>query len=64
MRILLIAPQPFYTQRGTPIAVRLLAEEIGRQGHEVDLLTYWEGEDVDIPRAQAARFTEAAPCRT
>lgn len=55
MRILLIAPQPFYTQRGTPIAVRLLAEEIGRQGHDVDLLTYWEGEDVDIPRVTIIR---------
>jgi glycosyltransferase involved in cell wall biosynthesis len=55
MNVLLIAPQPFYTQRGTPIAVRLLAEEIARLGNTVDLLTYWEGEDVDIPGVKIVR---------
>lgn len=49
MRILLVAAQPFYTQRGTPIAVRLLATEMARAGHEVDLLTYWEGQEIEIP---------------
>ena len=57
MRILLIAAQPFYTQRGTPIAVRLLATELSGMGHEVDLLTYWEGEDVDIPGVTIIRAT-------
>ncbi|MGZ8253377.1 MAG: glycosyltransferase [Burkholderiaceae bacterium] len=48
MRILLIAPQPFYTERGTPIAVRLAATVLVRAGHEVDLLCYPEGEDVAL----------------
>ena len=26
MKILLVAPQPFYRERGTPIAVRVLVE--------------------------------------
>lgn len=48
MRILLIAPQPFYTERGTPIAVRLAATVLVRAGHAVDLLCYHEGDDVAL----------------
>lgn len=48
MRILLVAPQPFYQERGTPIAVRMLAETLCGQGHAVDLLTYHEGANLDI----------------
>lgn len=48
MNILLIAPQPFYQERGTPIAVRLLIEALCHAGHKVELLTYHEGEDVQI----------------
>ena len=48
MRILLVAPQPFYQERGTPIAVRMLVEALCGQGHAVDLLTYHEGADLDI----------------
>lgn len=48
MRILVLAPQPFFAERGTPIAVRSLVEELNEMGHEVDLLTYHEGEDVDL----------------
>jgi glycosyltransferase involved in cell wall biosynthesis len=49
MRILLVAPQPFYRERGTPIAVRLLTEELCVLGHQVDLLVYHDGADVAIP---------------
>jgi glycosyltransferase involved in cell wall biosynthesis len=48
MRILLVAPQPFYQERGTPIAVRMLVEALCGQGHAVDLLTYHEGADLEI----------------
>ena len=41
--ILLVAPQPFFVERGTPIAVRLLAQTLVEQGHSVDLLTYHDG---------------------
>lgn len=41
--VLILAPQPFYQERGTPIAVRLLAEELADTGYSVDLLTYHEG---------------------
>jgi glycosyltransferase involved in cell wall biosynthesis len=49
MKILFLAPQPFYTERGTPIAVRLAVSSLCRAGHQVDLLTYPEGEDIAIP---------------
>lgn len=45
MKILLIAPQPYYAERGTPIAVRLLARTLAEQGHTVDLLAYPFGDD-------------------
>ncbi len=46
MRILFLAPHPFYQERGTPIAVNLLLEALSQAGHTVDLLTYHEGSDV------------------
>ena len=47
--ILILAPQPFFQNRGTPIAVRLLAEELARLGHEIHLLVFHEGEKIAIP---------------
>lgn len=55
MKILLVAPQPFYSERGTPIAVRLLATTLCEAGHEVDLLVYHDGEDVALPNLRLLR---------
>lgn len=55
MKILLVAPQPFYQERGTPIAVRLLVETLCGMGHQVDLLVYHEGEDIEIPGMRLIR---------
>ena len=49
MRILLIAPQPFFAQRGTPINVRQMAQTLSEAGHEVHLATYPMGEAVEMP---------------
>ena len=49
MRILLLAPQPFFQARGTPIAVKTVLEFLSSRGHIVDALTYHEGSDIDIP---------------
>lgn len=49
MRVLFIAPQPFFVERGTPIAVRHAVEAICAGGHEVDLLTLPGERDVQIP---------------
>lgn len=55
MRILLLAPQPFFTERGTPIAIRALAAALCQQGHAVDLLTLHQGEDIAIPGMRLLR---------
>lgn len=54
-RVLVIAPHPFYMERGTPIACRLLCETLCDAGNEVDLLTYPLGENIDYPRLQIFR---------
>ena len=48
-RILVVAPQPFYEDRGTPIAVRQVLQALGELGRSVDLLTFPIGSDVGIP---------------
>ncbi len=48
MNILVLAPQPFFQNRGTPIATRQLLEVLSAQGHTLDVLAYHEGEDVNI----------------
>lgn len=48
-RILVIAPQPFYADRGTPIAVRSVLEALSERGDKIDLLTYPLGETIQLP---------------
>lgn len=45
MKILLLAPHPFYQERGTPIAVDLLVRRLSDRGDHVDILTFHEGRD-------------------
>ena len=56
----MIAPQPFFEPRGTPISVRQRATGLTKLGHEVDLATYHIGEDVNIPGLEIFR-TPAIP---
>ncbi len=57
MRILVLAPQPFFQERGTPIAVRLASEVLAaRSDEKVDLLTYHEGKDLEIPNVKHHRI--------
>ena len=49
MKILMVAPQPFFTPRGTPFSVYYRTMVTCELGHEVDLLTYGQGDDVEIP---------------
>ncbi len=57
LKVLLIAPQPFFQDRGTPIAVRMAAEAIGADGHQVDLLTLPFGRDITIPNVRVHRVS-------
>jgi len=49
MKVLLLAPQPFFEDRGTPIAVDLILRVLSEEGHEVNVLTYHEGSDRSYP---------------
>lgn len=55
MRILFIAPQPFFRVRGTPINVRNVVGVLGEAGHEVDLLCYPWGEELTIRGVRIVR---------
>src|SRR5919112_1243404 len=54
-RILVVAPQPFYQDRGTPIALRQVLQALGELGRPVDLVTYPVGTDVTIPSLRVYR---------
>jgi glycosyltransferase involved in cell wall biosynthesis len=49
LRVLLVAPQPFFAQRGTPINVRQMVQTLCEAGCEVHLATYPMGAPVSIP---------------
>jgi len=55
MRVLLLAPHPFFQARGTPIAVDLLLRVLSSKGHEVDVVTFPEGEDRVYPNVRIHR---------
>jgi len=55
MKALVIAPQPFFTPRGTPFSVYYRTMISAELGLEIDLLTYGEGQDVDIPGVRILR---------
>lgn len=60
MKALVIAPQPFFTPRGTPFSVYYRTMISAELGVEIDLLTYGEGQDVDIPGVRILRIPRFA----
>jgi hypothetical protein len=56
MKILLLAPEPFYQDRGTPIAVSLVLRVLSERGDEVDVVTYHEGRDVKFQHVTLHRI--------
>jgi glycosyltransferase involved in cell wall biosynthesis len=55
MRILMIAPEPFFEPRGTPFSEYHRIRALTDLGHEVDLVTYPFGQDVAIPGLRVFR---------
>jgi glycosyltransferase involved in cell wall biosynthesis len=49
LRILFLAPQPFLEVRGTPLAVLAMLRALGGLGHQVELLSYPQGDAVALP---------------
>jgi Glycosyltransferase Family 4 len=56
LKILLLAPCPFYQNRGTPIAIHLAARVLGEAGHQIHILTYPEGETLSVPNVSISRI--------
>lgn len=56
MRAFSISPQPFFTPRGTPFSVYYRTLVMAELGVDIDLLTYGEGADVDIPGVRIIRI--------
>ena len=47
--VLVVAPQPFYEDRGTPIAVLQVVQALSELGYRIDLLTFPTGGDAPVP---------------
>ena len=60
MKALVIAPQPFFSPRGTPFSVYYRTLVTAELGVSIDLLTYGEGQDVDIPGVRIIRIPRFA----
>jgi glycosyltransferase involved in cell wall biosynthesis len=56
MKILMLAPQPFFEERGTPIAVDMLLRGLSERGEQVDLLTYHLGKDIEYENVKINRI--------
>src|SRR4051812_44562934 len=55
VRILMIAPEPFFEPRGTPFSEFHRIRALTALGHQVDLVTYPFGEDVVMPGLRVFR---------
>ncbi|MCP1675791.1 glycosyltransferase involved in cell wall biosynthesis [Natronocella acetinitrilica] len=58
MKILVLAPHPFYQERGTPIAVDLLIRALSERGDQIDVLTFHEGADRTYPGVSIHRIRQ------
>ena len=52
----MIAPEPVLEPRGTPISVYQRLKALSSLGHQLDLVTYHLGEDIDIPGVEIHRI--------
>lgn len=48
-RVLLVAPQAFFTATGTPFNVLTMSQALGELGYEVHLATFPHGQDATLP---------------
>jgi glycosyltransferase involved in cell wall biosynthesis len=55
VRILMIAPEPFFEPRGTPFSEFHRIKALTALGHEIDLVTYPFGQAVEMPRLRVFR---------
>jgi len=56
MKILMLAPEPFFQPRGTPISIYFRIRALSDLGHEVDLVTYHLGEEKSFKNLRIHRI--------
>ncbi len=56
LKILMITCIPFFSYRGTPISVKSRLEVLSELGHEVDVVAYHVGDDIEIPGIKILRI--------
>ncbi len=56
MRVLMIAPEPVFEPRGTPMSVVGRLKALSDMGHAVDLVTYPMGQPVNVPDVRFLRI--------
>jgi len=58
MKILMLAPEPFFQPRGTPFSEYFRIKALSDLGHRVDLITYHLGEGVKINNLKILRIPD------
>src|SRR5688572_5396867 len=58
MRILMLAPEPFFEPRGTPFSEYHRIKALSELGHSIDLVTYPFGADVSLPNLRIIRSSK------
>src|SRR4030043_1303140 len=64
MNVLMLAPEPFFQARGTPISVYFRLKALSDLGHRVTLVTYPLGEDRRFPGLQIRRVPNVLGLRS
>jgi len=62
--VVVVAPQPFYEDRGTPIAVRHVLDALAELGFKIQLLTFPVGESIEIDRLETVRCSNPLGIRS
>jgi glycosyltransferase involved in cell wall biosynthesis len=63
-RILIVTPQPFYEDRGTPIALRLVIQALTELGYAVDILAFPMGQTLTMQGLKIRRIANPLRIRT
>lgn len=59
MKILVLAPHPYYQDKSNAITLRLLTEGLTKSGHHLTVMTYGEGKDITIPGCRIIRIKKS-----
>lgn len=54
-RVLVVTPQPYYEDRGTPIAISMVLQALAELGYEIDLLAFPLGANLKSPGLRILR---------